>query len=126
MNFISTCIFGVVLTLTLTMGCSNSPNDTQSTEAQVTLINWTQQRIVVQRDTLYQDVEISYKIENTGMANITHYEVYFRAETVNNKVYEGAGSGDDLKISEIDINTANIETNLNKAKLVEITGQFLE
>jgi len=96
-------------------------------EANVTLLDWRQSVFrVIQGDTLYSDVFIDYKIENTGSVDISSYEVYFRAETINNKAYENAGSGEDLKVGEIDFKIAQFETNQNKAIKVETTGQFLE
>jgi len=128
MNFKSAFIFGFLLTFCLLLNCSNSPNGTQAVDAKITLIDWSQTPFDTnsQGDTLYLGVRLNYKIENTGAVDIANYEVYFKAETINSQIYESSDSGEDLRIGEIDINSARIETNLNKAIKVEITGQFLE
>ena len=114
----------ICFVLCLCFGCSTE--NAGVPEANVTLLNWRQSVFRVIPDTLYSDVRIDYKIENTGSVDISSYEVYFRAETINNKAYENAGSGEDLKVGEIDFKIARFETNQNKAIKVEITGQFLE
>ncbi len=94
MNFNKAFIFGSILTTCLTINCSTSTNDAQEgLHATVTLINWIQIPI----GTSFGDVQINYKIENTGSVDISKYEVYFKADAVNNTVYEGDGSGEALK-----------------------------
>ena len=122
-------LIAICSVLCLCIGCSSSsPNEnTGVAEATVTLLDWRQSTFVRnQGDTLYNDVRIDYKIENTGSVDISSYEVYFRAETINNKAYEGANAGEDLKVGEIDFMTAQVPTQDEKITKVEITGQLLE
>lgn len=123
-------LLAICSALFLCISCSNSSQNENAEvlEANITLLDWRQSwfNLNAQGDTLYSNVIINYKIENTGTREINSYEVYFRVETINNKVYENASSGEGLKIGEIDFNSARVSTDYNKAIKVEITGQFLE
>ena len=123
-------LIAICSVLCLCIGCStSSPNENaEAAGVNITLLEWTQQEIDIEGVAVgfYSDVVINYKIENTGSVDISSYEVYFRAETINNKAYESAGSGEDLKVGEIDFKSVRIDTDHNQVTKVEITGHFLE
>ncbi len=123
MKLLTLFITGIALISILNTSCSLFDN----AEAQVTIINWGQvANVNVSGDTLYSEAQITYKIENIGTLDIGTYEVYFRVETINGKTYEGAGTGGDLKVGEIDFNNVSVATDSTKAEIVENTGQFVE
>jgi hypothetical protein len=116
-------VFWVVLFLILIVLLSGCFLEMKTLRATIIIDDWEQRYFEMGSD----QVEIWYKIFNTGNEIIGNYEVWFIAYCEDGSSYEGSSTGDWIYAGYYDNNICFVEVDKNKTVVsVEVTGRQLE